>query len=47
MVMTDCAVALVLKPVSVAMACTVLVALTMKGAVYCVEPVVGGVPFVV
>src|ERR1700724_16339 len=46
-VITDCAVALVLKPVSVAIACTVLVALTTKGAVYCVEAVVGGVPLVV
>jgi hypothetical protein len=47
MVMTDCAVALVLKPVSVAIASTVLVELTTKGEVYCVEPVVGGAPFVV
>src|SRR5580704_10309424 len=46
-VITDCAVALVLKPVSVAIACTVLVTLTTKGAAYWVEAVVGGVPFVV
>src|ERR1700730_6263038 len=47
MVMTDCAVALGLKPLSVAMARTVVVALTTKGAVYGVEPEVGGVPVVV
>src|SRR5258708_97697 len=47
MVMTDCAVALGLKPVSVAMARTVVVALTTKGAVYGVEPAVGGAPLVV
>ena len=47
MVMTDCAVALVLKPVSVAMAWTVVVAPTTKGAVYFVEPVPGAVPLVV
>src|SRR5580700_5112281 len=46
-VITDCAVALVLKAVSVAIACTVLVAFTTNGALYCVEAVVGGVPFVV
>src|ERR1700720_2656294 len=47
MVMTDCAVALGLKPVSVARARTVVVALTTKGAVYGVEPEVGGAPLVV
>ena len=48
MVMTETAVELVVKPVLVAMAWTVLVAPTTKGAVYCVEPVVvGAVPLVV
>ena len=44
MVMTDCAIALLLKPVSVAMARTVVVALTTKAAVYFVEFGVGAEP---
>jgi hypothetical protein len=47
MVMAETAVALVVKPVSVAIACTVVVALTAKGPEYGVEAVVGGWPFVV
>jgi len=44
MVITDVAVALVVKLVAVAMAFTVVVALAVKEAVYCVEVVVGWLP---
>jgi len=44
MVITDVAVALVVKLVAVAMAFTVVVALTVNEAVYCVEVVVGWLP---
>jgi hypothetical protein len=44
-VMTEVAVPLALKPVAVAMASTVVVALTGNGAVYNVDDVDGVVPF--
>ena len=47
MVMTDWAMALLLKPDSVAMARTVVVALTTKAAVYFVEFGVGAEPSMV